>query len=550
MKKRILSLALSAFMALALVPALGVDVGAYDVNIDDGISQEELMDGGIPYSPLWPQCPETSAYNSTDARFDEKNYLLASFKDSDGDYEYNTYDSADRLIHRDSPFFSTPMHTDYTYDAAGHLLSVITTSPAPRLCSTVSYTYDDAGRLSSSDGYVYTQYEYDAQGRIAKFTDPGTQSYTYDAGGRILQITYTNSDGNETRYVYNAEGQFTSYFTNEGNRTETRSFTYNADGCMTVVRTHDVYSNSTTDETGSYSYNAQGRLTYAKENARFQGVRPDGVKFDSRQTNTESYTYDAAGHLVKNVYTVKTPDMNQTVTTVYRYDAAGNMVQIAGGSGGSPVAVCAYDSAGNLTKRSVTSDGKTTWRTYTYVKRHTPLKASVSDFIDVKHGAYYYQSVKWAVEQEITTGTAKTLFSPRQTCTQGQILAFLWRAAGKPESAGTASYADPAISEKQYYYKALQWAAEKGIVTDLSLDPSAPCTRADAAGYLWRYAGSPAASSASFTDVPADSPCAAAVAWAVEKGVTKGTSATNFSPDSACTRGQIVTFLWRDLANQ
>jgi hypothetical protein len=108
MKKRILSLALSGFMALALVPALGVDAGAYDVNIDDGISQEELMKGGIPYSPLWPQCPEANAYGSTDARFDEKNYLLASFKDSDGDYQYNTYDSADRLTHRDSPSSARP----------------------------------------------------------------------------------------------------------------------------------------------------------------------------------------------------------------------------------------------------------------------------------------------------------------------------------------------------------------------------------------------------------------------------------------------------------
>jgi YD repeat-containing protein len=441
------------------------------------------------------------------------------------------------------------MHADYTYDAAGRLLSVITTSPAPSLCSTVSYTYDDAGRLSSSDGYVYTQYEYDAQGRIAKYTGPGTQIYTYDAAGRISQITYTNSDGKVTRYDYNAEGQLTGYFTDVGNRTETRSFTYNADGSVTAVRTHGVYSNSTSDEIGSYSYNAQGRLTYAKENARFQGVRPDGVKFDSRQTNTESYTYDSAGHLVKNVYTTKTPDMNQTVTTVYRYDAAGNMVQIAGGSSGSStVAVCTYDGAGNLTKRTVTSDGKTTWRTYTYVKRHTPLKASVLDFIDVKHGAYYYQPVKWAVEKGVTTGTTASTFSPAQTCTRGQIITFLWRASGSPEPKGSGSYTD--VKAGDYYAKATQWAAENNIAGGTAFSPSGPCTRAMAVEFMWKQAGSPQAAACSFTDVSPEASYYQAVNWAVSKGITAGTSKTTFSPNATCTRGQIVTFLYKGLSGK
>jgi 5'-nucleotidase/UDP-sugar diphosphatase len=158
--------------------------------------------------------------------------------------------------------------------------------------------------------------------------------------------------------------------------------------------------------------------------------------------------------------------------------------------------------------------------------------------------------VKWAVGNGITTGTTATTFSPEQTCTQAQILTFLWRAAGKPEAGSTASYANSVITEKQYYYKALQWAAGKGVVTDMALDPNAKCSRSDAALYLWRYAGSPASSPAAFTDVAADSPYAGAVAWAVEKGVTKGTSSTTFSPDSSCTRGQIVTFLYRDLAEE
>jgi hypothetical protein len=184
------------------------------------------------------------------------------------------------------------------------------------------------------------------------------------------------------------------------------------------------------------------------------------------------------------------------------------------------------------------------------VLRKTPLPPAVTDFTDLKPGMYCYGAVKWAVGKGVTAGTTATTFSPAQTCTQGQILTFLWRAAGKPAAGATASYTSPAVKAGSYCYTALQWAAEQGVVTDLSLDPSAPCTRADAVLYLWCYAGSPAASPTSFTDVAADSPCAAAVAWAVEKGVTKGTSATAFSPDAACTRGQIVTFLYRALAEK
>ena len=179
-----------------------------------------------------------------------------------------------------------------------------------------------------------------------------------------------------------------------------------------------------------------------------------------------------------------------------------------------------------------------------------PFKSGGLPFVDVRSGAYYYEPVKWAIAKGVTTGTTASTFSPAQTCTQAQILAFLWRAAGNPKAAGTTSYTNSAVTSGKYYYKALQWAAEKGVVTDMTLDPNAKCSRSDAALYLWRYAGSPASSPAAFTDVAADSPYAGAVAWAVEQGVTKGSSATTFSPDSSCTRGQIVTFLYRDLGKQ
>lgn len=160
-------------------------------------------------------------------------------------------------------------------------------------------------------------------------------------------------------------------------------------------------------------------------------------------------------------------------------------------------------------------------------------------FTDVPATEYYAKPVAWAVEQGITNGTSATTFSPNSTCTQGHILTFLWRAQDEPAPAG-------AVSGTEYYAKAMQWAKEQGLI-GANLSPSAPCTRADVVTYLWKLAGSPNAKTSNFTDVPAS--CSQAVAWAVEKGVTNGTSATTFSPDSICTRGQIVTFLYRDRAN-
>ncbi|GAB2044570.1 hypothetical protein AGATL06_10670 [Agathobaculum sp. TL06] len=167
-------------------------------------------------------------------------------------------------------------------------------------------------------------------------------------------------------------------------------------------------------------------------------------------------------------------------------------------------------------------------------------------FSDVKSGAYYADAVAWAVEQGITTGTSDTTFSPEELCTRGQIITFLWRAAGSPEPQSMAGYfAD--VSRDSYYFKATQWANEQGMTTGIGFDPDYSCTRADAVDFMWKMDGKPeAAAPAAFTDVP--DYYADAVAWAVEQGVTTGTSDTTFSPSDTCTRGQIVTFLYRAFA--
>lgn len=171
--------------------------------------------------------------------------------------------------------------------------------------------------------------------------------------------------------------------------------------------------------------------------------------------------------------------------------------------------------------------------------------SSVPSFRDVPPGFWCYDSVSWAVQNGVTKGTTNTTFSPDRTCTHAQILTFLWRAAGSPGASGSSPYRNSAINPDKYYYDALLWAWEQGLVSDAGLAPHAYCKRSDVVTYLWKLSGSPAASGSSFKDVPAGSASAAAVAWAVSAGVTTGTTATTFSPDRTCTRGHIVTFLYR-----
>ena len=169
-------------------------------------------------------------------------------------------------------------------------------------------------------------------------------------------------------------------------------------------------------------------------------------------------------------------------------------------------------------------------------------------FPDVPRDAYYYEAVDWAAENGITGGVGGGLFAPDQPCTRAQAVTFLWRAAGSPApETGAMPFTD--VPAGSYYYDAVLWAAENGITGgtgDAAFSPDAVCSRAQIVAFLWRSEKSPAAGTANpFADVKADAYYAAAVQWAVETGVTQGTGDTAFSPDTDCTRAQIVTFLWR-----
>ena len=169
-------------------------------------------------------------------------------------------------------------------------------------------------------------------------------------------------------------------------------------------------------------------------------------------------------------------------------------------------------------------------------------------FVDVATGSYYEDAVDWAVENGITQGTDDTHFSPDGICTRAQAVTFLWRAAGSPKpETRTMPFTDVPVGS--YYYDAVLWAVENGITkgtSDTTFSPNMTCTRAQIVAFLWRSEKSPAAGTANpFADVKSTAYYAVAVLWAVKENITKGTTNTTFSPNADCTRAQIVTFLWR-----
>jgi len=273
------------------------------------------------------------------------------------------------------------------------------------------------------------------------------------------------------------------------------------------------------------------------------------------------------------------PAENLTVTAQWRYNGGGSSgysyytIKATAGAGGS------ISPSGNVSVRegrdqtftitpdkgyavaNVKIDGKSigTVKSYTFenVRRtHTIevifMKANGNPqtgvFVDVATGSYYEDAVDWAVENGITQGTDATHFTPDGICTRAQAVAFLWRAAGSPKpETRTMPFTD--VPAGSYYYDAVLWAVENGITkgtSDTTFSPNMTCTRAQIVAFLWRSEKSPAAGTANpFADVKSAAYYADAVLWAAKKDITKGTTNTTFSPDADCTRSQIVTFLWR-----
>ena len=269
---------------------------------------------------------------------------------------------------------------------------------------------------------------------------------------------------------------------------------------------------------------------------------------------------------------------NRTYTAHWRYNGSGHSysyytIKATAGAGGS------ISPSGNVSVRegrdrtftitpdkgyaisNVKIDGKSIGavKSYTFenVRRNHTIEVifmkangnpQTGVFVDVATGSYYEDAVDWAVENGITKGTDDTHFSPDGICTRAQAVTFLWRTAGSPKPETRAMpFTDVPVGS--YYYDAVLWAVENGITkgtSDTTFNPNMTCTRAQIVAFLWRSEKSPAAGTANpFADVKSTAYYADAVLWAVKENITKGTTSTTFSPNADCTRAQIVTFLWR-----
>ena len=252
-------------------------------------------------------------------------------------------------------------------------------------------------------------------------------------------------------------------------------------------------------------------------------------------------------------YAVSAPTAeNGSVTVSPKNASAGSTVTITvkPDSGYVLETISVTDKNGNDLKLTDKGNGK---YTFTMPTSKVEIKVTFMEdnsdlnfFYDVPNDAYYYEAVKWAAENGVTGGVGSSLFAPNQPCTRAQIVTFLWRAAGSPESKNMSNFSD--VPADSYYAKAVAWAVENGITTgtgDGKFSPDATCTRAQSVTFLFRASKASANGTPAFSDVAATAYYAEAVKWATDNGITNGIGDNLFGSDNDCTRAQIVTFLYR-----
>ena len=267
----------------------------------------------------------------------------------------------------------------------------------------------------------------------------------------------------------------------------------------------------------------------------------DYVKFDVSGKNVSSYAY---GGLYRSYSSYSTGKLADSTDKFY-YEPSRTQYDLA-------------DVAYHTTRWA--EAGKTIYIPFTvYGTKNEEASGTMAitiaqtmNFIDVKASDFFYEPVKWAVNNKITNGTSSTTFSPYKNCNRAEIVTFLWRAAGSPEPTVTRNpFTDVNSVRDASYYKAILWASQKGITagtTATTFSPYQECTRSQIVTFLYRYAGKPSGYySNPFKDVSSVNEASYynAILWAVGKGITQGTSTTTFSPYASCTRGEAVTFLYR-----
>ena len=478
----------------------------------------------------------------------------------------------------------------YTYYSNNFPVTLSIIDPNSTTVATKSYTKDDNDYISYKCTTVgtYTA-KVDFNGTVSTKTFPVSEkTYTiqYNAnGGTGAPASQTKSYGVNlklsttvsTRTGYTFPGWSTSSSATRASYQPGGTFTTNADTTLYAVwqkgcsGSHSYSYKVTTAPTTSASGTLTGTcsncsatttVTLPKLNTTdytYQVVTAATCTANGtgRYTwNTTTYgtfyfdvTINKTGHSYASVVTAPTcTEDGYTTYTCTRCDSSysSDTVPATGHSFGEWVTV----KAPTFTKEGLAERRCTVCNA---VESRTPEKRK-NPFVDVKEGQYFYQPVLWAVENGITNGVDETHFAPFDSCTRGQVVTFLWRANGCPEPTATqSSFSD--VAEGKYYTKAVLWAAENGITTgnaDGTFAPNATVTRAQFVTFLWRALGkqTPSQTSSPFPDVPDGKYYTAAVIWAAENGITTGNTDGTFAPDATCTRGQVVTFLYRAYSEQ
>ena len=314
------------------------------------------------------------------------------------------------------------------------------------------------------------------------------------------------------------------------------------DNGITVTQNEDGISATLPNATKTYTFTA----TYAGDDNHEKASDTCQVSVTRRSSSGGSSSSDRS-------YAVTAPSTKNGDVTVSPKNASKGdrvTVTVTPDKGYELDSLTVKDASGNKLKLTDKGNGKYTFTmpgSKVTVSAEFVEEQAASIFADVPADAYYAKAVEWAVKKGITNGKANGLFGSNDPCTRGQIVTFLWRAAGSPAPKGTAKV--PAdVLPGSYCYDAVAWALENGITNGLAdgtFGVNNTCTRGQSVTFLYRAMGTAPTTVNGFTDVESNAFCAEAVAWAVENGVTNGTSATTFSPSNGCTRAQIVTFLFR-----
>lgn len=411
------------------------------------------------------------------------------------------------------------------------------------------------GDASKSKSYPYVTFDY------VSFSLPTTAQGTLYYGGTAMSTSNSSGAFNTRTKVTNLDS--VTFVPND--KTTAKTITLN----FTLYATR--YSSSSTSRGTTVSYSGSVVVNLVREDIKYTVSQGDSVRFD--ESDFLSYLRSTKGY--SSNYTIDYVTFDQSAVsavnegslyTYYNgYNYGGSIKTTDKFYYSATASQNALSDVAFLASRYAKT-GETVYIPFTIYARYgttgtgtRQLTGTVAikigqtmNFIDVKTTDYFYDSVKWAVNKGVTTGTSSTTFSPYNPCKRAEIVTFLWRAAGSPEPTTTRNpFRDVNAVTHSSYYKAILWASQKGIAAGTStttFSPDQVCTRAQIVTFLYRYAGKPSGYySNPFKDVSATNEASYynAILWASGKGITTGSSPTTFSPYASCNRAEAVTFLYR-----